>query len=75
MMIQEGYEGSDHCRKKKSAMHMPLPNSYPHESPRKVFYCLNEHVHAIKNVLYNWNHLLKLFFFLWTAIKENIKVT
>lgn len=46
---------------KKSAMHMPLP-SYPHESPRKVFYCLNEHVHTIKNVLYNWNHLLKLFF-------------
>lgn len=48
---------------KKSAMHMPLP-AYPHESPRKVFYCLNEHVHTIKNVLYNWNHLLKLFFFL-----------
>lgn len=66
MMIQEGYEGSDHCRKnilKKSAMHMLLP-SYPHESPRKVFYCLNEHVHTIKNVLYNWNHLLNLFFFL-----------
>lgn len=48
---------------KKSAMHMPLP-SYPHESPRKVFYCLNEHVHTMKNVLYNWNRLLKLFFFL-----------
>lgn len=60
---------------KKSAMHMPLP-SYPHESPRKVFYCLNEHVHTIKNVLYNWNHLLKLFFFFrWAAIKENITVT
>lgn len=50
------------AEKKKSAMHMPLP-SYPHESPRKVFYCLNEHVHTIKNVLYKWNHLLKLFFF------------
>lgn len=48
---------------KKSAMHMPLP-SYPHESPRNVFYCLNEHVHTMKNVLYNWNRLLKLFFFL-----------
>lgn len=54
---------------------MPLP-SYPHESPRKVFYCLNEHDCAYNQKCpLQLESFIKIVFFRWTAIKENIKVT